>query len=125
MRNDDHAAGRLAEALLPAVAAAAGRAGAPLGGEQLPALAGSLQSAIAGDPALAHALNAEPWYRSRVTWGALVAGLAPLIGLLVGHELGPDERSMLVDLATAAGTMAGAALALYGRWAAKVPIGGR
>lgn len=125
MRKDDHAAGRLAEAILPAVAAAAGRGGAPLPSEALPALAGSIRSAIAGDPALAHAVNAEPWYRSRVTWGALVAGLAPLIGFVVGHELGPDERSMLVDLATAAGTMAGAALALYGRWAARVPIGGR
>lgn len=125
MRKDNRAAGRLAAALLPAVASAAGRSGAPLADEQLPALAGSLETAIAGDPALAHAVNGEPWYRSRVTWGALVAGLAPLIGLVVGHELGPDERRMLVDLATAAGTMAGAALALYGRWAAKVPLGGR
>lgn len=125
MMRDNDAAGRLAQALLPAVAEAAGRSGAPLSQQQLPALAGSLAGAIASDPALAHAVNGEPWYRSRVTWGALVAAVAPLIGLLVGHELRPDERSMLVDLATAGGTMAGAALALYGRWAARVPIGGR
>ena len=116
---------RLAGALAPVVAAAAARNGAALDAAAMPALAGSLADALAADPALAHAVNAEPWYRSRVTWGAIVAALAPLAGLVAGHELSPDERSMLIDLATAAGTLAGAGLALYGRWAARVPIGRR
>ena len=77
----------------------------------------------ASDPALRHAVNAEPWYRSRVTWGAIVAAAAPLIGLVVGHEIGVEERSLLVDIAMAGGSIAGAALALHGRWIAKVPIG--
>lgn len=116
---------RLADALTPAIAAAAVKGGAPLAAADLPALAGTLAGVIAEDPALTHAVNGEPWYRSRVTWGALVAALAPFVGLIVGHQLSPDERSIMIDLGTAAGTLAGAGLALYGRWVARVPIGQR
>ena len=117
------AAQRLASALAPSIAAAAARSGAPLAAAEMPALGAAVAEAIAADPALHHAANAEPWYRSRVTLGAIVAGLSPLIGLVAGHELGADERSLLVDLAMAAGSLAGALIALHGRWVARVPLG--
>ena len=117
------AAQRLAVSLAPSIAAAEARSGSPVAIGDLPALGAAVAEAIASDPALAHAANAEPWYRSRVTWGAIVAGLSPLIGLLAGHELGADERSLMVDMAMAGGSLAGALIALHGRWVARVPLG--
>ncbi|HWJ72130.1 MAG TPA: hypothetical protein VNX29_03085 [Kaistia sp.] len=114
---------RLADALTPAITAAAGRSGTAISSAELPALGIAVADAIAGDPALGHVVNAEPWYRSRVTWGAIIAALAPLIALLAGHELGADERSALIDIAMAGGSIAGALIALHGRWVAKVPLG--
>ncbi len=116
------AADRLAASLAPALAAAV-RGGNPVGAADLPDLGGAVAAAIAADPALRHAVNGEPWYRSRVTWGAIIAGLAPVIGLLAGHEIGEDERSLFVDIAMAAGSLAGALIALHGRWIARVPLG--
>ncbi len=117
------AADRLAASLAPALAKAAARGGTPVEASELPGLGGAVAAAIAADPALRHAVNGEPWYRSRVTWGAIIAGLAPVLGLLAGHELGEDERSLLVDIAMAAASLAGALIALYGRWMARVPLG--
>ncbi len=117
------AARRLAVSLAPAIAEAAARSGSPVAEADLPALGNAVAEAIAGDAALSHAANAEPWYRSRVTWGAIVAGLSPLIGLLAGHELGADERSLIVDMAMAGGSLAGALIALHGRWVARAPLG--
>ncbi|SHE61052.1 hypothetical protein SAMN02745157_0552 [Kaistia soli DSM 19436] len=118
-------AARLAGSLTPAIAAAAARGGAIVPSADLPALGAAVADAIASDPALNHVANVEPWYRSRVTWGAIIAALAPLIALLAGHELGADERSALVDIAMAGGSIAGALIALHGRWVAKVPLGSR
>lgn len=73
-------------------------------------------------PLLAHATNGEPWYRSRVTWGAIVAGLAPLAGLF-GEALSAEHQEGVVQVLVAAGTLAGAGLALWGRWQARRPIG--
>lgn len=118
-------ANRLAASLTPAIAAAAAQSGTAVPQADLPALASAVADAIADDPVLTHVANAEPWYRSRVTWGAIVAALAPLIALLAGHELGADERSALVDIAMAGGSIVGALIALHGRWVAKVPLGSR
>lgn len=116
-------AGRLAEPLAKAVAEAAARRGTAVAEADLPALAETVAGAIAADPALGHAVNAEPWYRSRVTWGAIIAALAPVIGIVAGREIGAEEQSLLADAAMAAAGLAGAALALYGRWVARVPLG--
>ncbi len=82
-----------------------------------------------GDPrlqevadAVAHATNGEPWYRSRVTWGALVAGGASLAGAF-GLTLGQEDREVLAGGLAAAGGLVGAALTLYGRWKARRPLG--
>jgi len=70
-----------------------------------------------------NATNNEPWYQSRVTWGALVAGAAGVAGLF-GVTIGDGERAVLVEGITAALSVVGAVTAIYGRWVARKPIGG-
>lgn len=99
--------------------------GGPLATRAVAATVAADAAGRAGDaigPLLAHATNAEPWYRSRVTWGAIVAGIAPLAGLF-GTALSPDQQDGAVQALVAAGTLAGAGLALWGRWRARRPIG--
>ena len=73
-------------------------------------------------PVVDHLTNNEPWYRSRVTWGALGAIALPLLGFI---GVGSDVISMdeFVAGGLALGTMASGALTLYGRWKARKPIG--
>lgn len=74
------------------------------------------------DPEAVHKANAEPWYQSRVTWGAIISGVVPILaasGIVLDVA---DQETVVVGL-TAAGTTVGAILTLYGRWKAKRPIG--
>lgn len=75
-------------------------------------------------PQLEHAANAEPWYRSRVTIGAIVSIAIPLLGVagVSGDVLDADQ---LTALLMAAGAVIGGITTLYGRWVAKAPIGKR
>lgn len=84
-----------------------------------------LERAVAREvaPLVEHATNTEPWYLSRVTWGAVVAGVSPLLGLVLGAAPTLEEQSRLAEIGAAAGTILGAGLALYGRWLARRPIG--
>jgi hypothetical protein len=66
--------------------------------------------------------NAEPWYLSRVTWGALVTLATPLLAW-AGWTLEPDDREAIVTAALLVGPALGGCLTLYGRWAAQAPIG--
>jgi hypothetical protein len=113
--------------LLGAVSGAIGRIAlrddVPLTVEAAPAVTKAILTEIASDPSIQHATNTEPWYASRVTWGAIIAALAPVLGLVLGHTVNADDQATLGELATAAGTLIGAGLALYGRWVAKAPIG--
>lgn len=73
-------------------------------------------------PIVANATNSEPWYRSRVTLGALLAAIAGVLGIF-GFSLAPEDQSKILDLIVAIGPVVGGALALYGRWVAKKPLG--
>ena len=68
-----------------------------------------------------HLTNQEPWYRSRVTWGALIT-LAASVGSGFGVVLGPEEIEAAVTVLTAGATLIGGVVTLYGRWIAKRPI---
>lgn len=81
-------------------------------------------TAIAPTPEAVHEANAEPWYQSRVTWGAIIAAATPAIAL-TGYALDAVDREIVVAGLTAAGAVFGAATTLYGRWKAKRPIGAR
>ena len=73
-------------------------------------------------PTLEHLNNGESWYRSRVTWGAVISAVAPLLPLL---GMGADwfDPTLGAALLAATGSAVGAACTLYGRWRATRPIG--
>ncbi|MCX5493092.1 hypothetical protein OSH11_00080 [Kaistia dalseonensis] len=95
----------------------------PLTAQAAPEVAKAIVAEVTRDPAVLHAVNGEPWYASRVTWGAIIAAFAPLLGLLLGHAVDAGEQAAIGEIATAAGTLIGAGLALYGRWVARAPLG--
>ncbi|BCP52841.1 hypothetical protein K32_14580 [Kaistia sp. 32K] len=105
-----------------AVSRMAGRADNPLTAEMAPTITRAIVEEIAADPAVRHATNAEPWYASRVTWGAIIAAAAPIVGLILGHSLTAEDQASLGEIAVALATLTGAGLALYGRWRARTPL---
>jgi len=67
-----------------------------------------------------HATNSEPWFLSRVTWGAIIAILG---GLTTEANLLMTGEGDLTAHLTALSAVAGGVTTLYGRWVAKKPIG--
>jgi hypothetical protein len=108
-----------------ALARVAARSDNPVTPDLVPVLSQAILDEAVRDPAVQHATNSEPWYASRVTWGAMIAALAPIAGLVLGQTVTADDQASLVEIATAAGTLLGAGIALYGRWVAKAPIGAK
>ncbi len=73
-------------------------------------------------PVVDHLTNNEPWYRSRVTWGAIGAIVLPLLGVF-GVTTDVIDNDTFVALGLATGTVISGFLTLYGRWKATRPIG--
>lgn len=73
-------------------------------------------------PEIISATNNEPWYQSRVTLGAILAASAGLLGVF-GYAFPAEVQGKVIDLVIALGPVIGGAIALYGRWAARKPIG--
>lgn len=73
-------------------------------------------------PAVLHATNNEPWYQSRVTWGAIVSIATGVLGALgvATDWIDPDQ---VIALGLGFGSVAGGLVTLYGRWKARKPIG--
>ncbi len=70
-------------------------------------------------PVIEHLTNGEPWYKSRVTWGAIGAifgGIGTIATALANGDYNPEM------LGTAALSVLGGFGTLYGRWAAKPPV---
>lgn len=67
-----------------------------------------------------HATNSEPWFLSRVTWGAIVAILG---GLQAEASMLMNGGGSLDGHYTALSAIAGGAVVIYGRWVATKPIG--
>lgn len=102
-----------------------GRADNPLTADMAPRITKAIIEEVAADPAVIHVSNGEPWYVSRVTWGAIIAALTPILGLILGHAISSEDQASLGQIAVAIGTLAGAGLTLYGRWMARAPLGGK
>lgn len=66
--------------------------------------------------------NQEPWYQSRVTWGAILAGVSGALAVF-GYQLPAEVQGKILDGIIAAGPLVSMAVVLYGRWVAKKPIG--
>jgi hypothetical protein len=86
------------------------------------AVAEKLAPAVLATPELQHLANEEAWYRSRVTWGAIISTAIPLLGAvgIATDWIDPDEAAAL---GVALGTAIGGAVTLYGRWKARRPLG--
>lgn len=75
-------------------------------------------------PIVANATNNEPWYQSRVTWGAILAGFAGILGVFGKADMLPAAlQGQIVDGIVAAAPLIGMGIVLYGRYVAKKPIG--
>lgn len=77
--------------------------------------------ADAVSPMVLSATNNEPWYQSRVTWGALASILLPLLGVL-GVTSDVLDADTFVAIGMAAGSAVGGFITLYGRWRARKPL---
>ncbi|APG91167.1 hypothetical protein [Sinorhizobium americanum] len=73
-------------------------------------------------PEIIAATNNEPWWQSRVTLGAILAAAAGVLGLF-GYAFPAEVQGKMIELIIALGPVIGAGIALYGRWAARKPIG--
>lgn len=77
---------------------------------------------VAADPVVQHVTNSEPWYRSRVTWGAIISIATPVLGM-AGVALAPEDREAIITAALLLGPAVGGLVSLYGRWVSRKPIG--
>lgn len=76
-----------------------------------------------------HATNNEPWYRSRVTIGSIVAITSPITSRLLSAIIGEtvtinaEEQAAITDLLMALISAIGGGYSIYGRLIARKPIG--
>ncbi|MDO1582443.1 hypothetical protein [Rhizobium oryzicola] len=93
--------------------------------DDVPAQSDAVQPIVdAVAPLVAHTANAEPWYQSRVTIGAIVSVAIPLLGAL-GVSADVLNADQLTAILVAAGSLIGGLITLYGRWKAKTPLGSK
>ncbi len=78
------------------------------------------------EPTLQNITNAEPLWRSRVIWGALLSAIgatSALIGVPIAAELQSRILDVIMLWVTLIGLVSGPALTLWGRLRARKPIG--
>ena len=72
-------------------------------------------------PVLVNAANAEPLVQSRIMWGNVVAGLAPLVILIfaalrtLGFDVPNISEERVIEIGGALVTLGGVAYVFYGR----------
>jgi hypothetical protein len=110
----------LATAVATAISSTVARPEVEANAQAVPALVEAVTREVT--PIVENATNSEPWYRSRVTWGAIASIVLPLLGAF-GVRSDIIDADQFVALGLALGTAAGGLLTLYGRWKAKRPIG--
>jgi len=71
-------------------------------------------------PVLEHLTNNEPWFRSRVTLGAIATILAGASSLTMAIANGETNMEIYI---TALVGIGGGVTTLYGRWKARKPLG--
>lgn len=89
------------------------KADVPVNNSQAREVAQKVTDAVA--PVVVNASNAEPWYRSRIYWGLIVAGVG-MVGSATGAYVIPGEEiDSIVTLILEGMEWAGLAYATYGR----------
>jgi len=91
---------------------------APVQPADAPVVRQEVANAVA--PVIEHLTNNEPFYKSRVSWGALFAimgGVATIGTAIANGETTPEVYT------TAGMSIVGGVTTLYGRWKAKKPLG--
>lgn len=69
-----------------------------------------------------HLTNSEPWYQSRVTWGAIISILFAVLPV-VGVQLDWIDRDTATNIGLALGGAVGGLVTLWGRYVSQKPIG--
>lgn len=78
------------------------------------AIAAKVIEKVLAQPDVARLSTPIPWHQSHAIWGALVAGLAPILGLL-GYALTPEDAQNLVTGFVAVSSGVGMVVSIYGR----------
>lgn len=88
-----------------------------------PGVSKAIVTEVAKDPVVINSINAESPIQSRVAWGSTLAALGVIVPLIVqlAHTMGWASFNITTDQVVSIGgaivTLAGAAYALYGRFA--------
>lgn len=85
----------------------------------VPAIVNALGPVI---DAIMHSTNTEPFYKSRVFWGSVIALVAAALGAF-GIAFPSDMQGQILTAVMAGLSLIGPIIALYGRFKAKKPIG--
>ncbi len=111
-------------ALTPAVVKAVQKAAASPDTATKPQDAAIVASNILTEvvPIVAHATNNEPWWQSRVTWGAILSIVATILGIF-GLTFPAELQGQVLTAIMAAIPLVGGIVTLIGRWVAKKPLG--
>lgn len=78
------------------------------------AIAAKVIERVLAQPDVARLSTPIPWHQSHAIWGALVAGLAPILGLL-GYALTADDAQKVVTGLVAVSSGVGMIVSIYGR----------
>lgn len=83
------------------------------------AVAEEVEARIVENPRVQHVTNTEPWWRSRVTWGAVTAILSGGFGISALAKAGSTDGALYTPFVM---SIVGGAGTLYGRWKARTPL---
>jgi len=72
-------------------------------------------------PQIDHLTSSEPWFKSRVVWGAVLIFVTRLLAHF-GYAIPQELHGAILDMLIAFGPYIGAGIALWGRYAKK-PLG--
>lgn len=87
---------------------------------EAPAVAKAIAAEVL--PGVLHVTNNEPWYQSRVTWGAIISVGTGVLGAF-GVATDWLDAEEAIALGIGLGSVVGGLVTLYGRWKARKPIG--
>lgn len=71
---------------------------------------------------IVHSTNSEPFYQSRVFWGAILGLLATVLGVF-GVAFPSELQGTVLTIIMSALPLVGGLFALYGRFMSRKPIG--